>query len=114
VYKPINGWTKKEIIKVISNRPNAQSVSGISEKCVYRGVGGNMCAVGAFIPDDLYYKSCEEMPAHSLVNNFTGLRCFMPLDDYAMQALQSLHDCSDSNENINSKLIEWVKENVKD
>jgi hypothetical protein len=113
MYKPINGWTKGEIIRAIGMRKNVKSL-GLADTCRYRGQGGAKCAVGVFIPDDEYSDWAEGSGAYALLETFSGLRTYMPLPDHALWRLQRTHDCISCDANINEALIAWVEKNVSD
>lgn len=116
MYKPINGWTKKEIIRAIK-RGNKGAKSNLKRYLgdtmrVYRGEDGYKCAVGIFIPDDVYHDSCEGEVVGKLLIDFPGLATFMPLPTSALDQMQNIHDtCSDHDPR--PELIEWIEENVE-
>jgi hypothetical protein len=117
-YQPINGWTKAEIINAITQgnqgtRSMRQLDPRRSHVCSYRGVGGNKCAVGIFIPDDLYHEDCERRQAWQLLRDYPGLKEFMPLPVDALDWMQDVHDYSYESD-PRPALIDWVMDYVKD
>lgn len=86
----INGWTKESTIQHIKDNFNGRSV-GEDGICVYRTGDGKKCAVGLFIPDDVYSNDMEEINAKDMVTEF-NLESYMPLDSVTLEKLQNVHD----------------------
>lgn len=108
MFKCINGWTKAEMIEVIKNRPNYKCT--YAGTCFYRNGNGGKCAIGAFIPDDLYHPRIESQRACGVFDTYSGLS--FPLDGPALNAFQVIHDTTKHND-INAELIKWVEANVE-
>lgn len=118
MFKAINGWTKKKILKVLeARRYNAPAVNPADGTCKYLTRNGNRCAVGLFIPKGhegakLIGDVTVLLEAHS------DLEDKMPLSIDGLKKLQTIHDyCSEQYngiKNINAKeaMINWVKKNV--
>lgn len=101
----INGWTKEKVIAAImaGNKGvcsmGKKSENGVSA-CAYRGVGGNKCAAGIFIPDELYSDKLEGVGIRYIMDNSYGppplynenIAKVMPLDADTMSKLQQMHD----------------------
>ncbi len=122
MYKPINGWTKESIIDHIIYNFKGKSVvvhssaiypdTGV-ESCKYRGPNGKKCAVGMFIPDELYHPNIEGSCIRSTkLININLLKSNFPLHIDAMEDLQEIHDVSDPDCTL-TDLIDWVDKNVK-
>lgn len=119
MYKAINGWTKAKMIEKIYKGNNGKrctnSVNGI---CAYRGRGGdnfgNSCAVGVFIPDDLYTENMEGLSAIGLINNYPVLVDYVPLPKDGLDDLQSVHDKNNGIEDVREELKTWINTNVED
>jgi hypothetical protein len=65
--------------------------------CAYRGTNGTKCAVGFFIPDDLYYPALESKSlfADAVLN----LGCFEDKNFSLLQEMQVAHDISSDDPN---------------
>ena len=119
MFKAINGWTKKKILKVLeARRYNCTSMHS-DGGCAYVSPNGNRCAVGMFIPKGHEAGSCRVV-VFSLLHEFRDLEKQMPLCTDAMGVFQNVHDncsedLSDKKGGLNAKeaMIEWVKKNVK-
>lgn len=109
MYKPINGWTKRKIVNHI--KKNFKGKSKDSFMCMYRDSDGRKCAVGLFIPDDMYDESMEGHTFATLTRT-TDIEEYMPLENTAMWDFQLIHDHSKENETL-EKMLEWVKTNVE-
>jgi hypothetical protein len=108
LYQPINGWTKETILAKIESDFTVKSKNG--EYCQLRGLNGAKCAVGIFIPDDLYAPDMEEQVVYELFDT-AGLRELMPLNARAMVAFQRIHDEAED-ANVKADLINWVQQKV--
>jgi len=113
-YQALNGWTKETILLAIA-KGNLGVRSIADSRCAYRGGGGNKCAVGVFIPDEVYSKDCECQTIDYLLEQYPGLHSYMPLEVDALLSLQAIHDHAV----VGSKeldprpvLLDWVKKNV--
>lgn len=114
-YQPINGWTRDLMIKAIWQGNNGTKSIAYENVCRYRGPGGNKCAIGVFIPDDVYDSGYTEgMSATDLLDLFPGLKSYMPLADaIALDWLQRTHDHAGISDP--RPLLEgWILENVED
>lgn len=114
-YEPINGWTKQGIIDRINVRNNGKQslLDNREESCAYRGAGGNCCAVGCFIPDELYDPKMEGDRVFSILRTFPALEGCMPLPPMAMSKLQEIHDLDfGTQDDPRIALVDWVNRNV--
>lgn len=112
-YQTKNGWTKSLMIQAINIGNNGKvSLNESRNNCVYRASDGNKCAVGCFIPDDIYHISLETRN----LPYFSGLEDFLPLEIFACILLQKTHDnCQiDMNTDPRPACIKWIEENVED
>lgn len=113
MFKAINGWTKKKILKVLQDRKFARAAYNEAQKvCEYRTKDGNRCAVGLFIPNG------HEGLSHSgavggLLDAFPDLRKKLPLGEKGLDFLQDVHDTIENRTNAKRAMIEWVTKNVK-
>jgi hypothetical protein len=89
------------------NDGTASTMDGIG--CAYRGSNNNKCAVGCFIPDDLYRSSFESVWVRNLPQNIIDI---MPLNVEGMVLLQEVHD--DDSDNVREAMIEWIEDHVQD
>lgn len=110
MHTPINGWTKSKMIETIKAR-NIGKQSRDKVSCLYRGPEGNRCAVGCFIPDELYYTGMEHRSVDTLLRTEPGLLPHMPLPTDAMLRLQVIHD-SERWADPRPALIDWIKQHV--
>jgi hypothetical protein len=118
MHNPMPGWTKNSIIAQLILKNNG-SRSGIQDLdgdfiCRYRGPDGNACAIGCFLPDDLYSRSMEGMNVRQLFKLLGGVDAitWMPLSVPAMEELQAVHDYRGEGEALKA-MIDWVNENVE-
>jgi len=82
---PLEAWTK---VRDWFSRPNAAfAVDPHSGDCVYRTSGGNRCALGVLIPDEVYEKEFEGIGVVALPLKFRHPETFD-----LMHHVQSLHD----------------------
>ena len=109
--KLINGWTKEKLIEKIETDFKGKSVGEDGRTCLYRGKQGTKCAVGLFIPDELYSLKMEHRSVNSLLNEFDLLKTYMPLYNDSMDNLQFIHDNS-SKGNCKQEMIDWVNNYV--
>ena len=113
-YQALNGWTKGSILEAIAKgNLGARSIAGI--RCAYRGDGGNKCAIGVFIPDEVYSEDCEQQTVDYLLEQYPGLRAYMPLEVDALLSLQAIHDhavMGSKELDPRPVLLDWIKKNV--
>jgi hypothetical protein len=118
MHNPMPGWTKSSIIAQLKRRNNGnKSVNSVNNNCAYRGENGNACAIGCFLPDDLYSRSMEGMNIHQLFKLLGGTNAitWMPLSVLAMEELQAVHDYSGKGKGEALKaMVDWVTKNVSD
>lgn len=115
MYNTINGWTKAKMLEHISQNFKGKSVND-DGLCVYRGNNGTKCAVGLFIPDEIYTKRMDSdkgMSAIQLSRFYPDVANHMPLGLQEMHYLQLVHDNSNP-ANTKESLINWVNTYVKD
>lgn len=113
----MNRLTKQEVFDkvwdwfVLQDKPRAMFGDG----CVYRGEDNACCAIGLFIPDDLY---TDELEDNSVQTLFIGgisdhpaaeyLRELLPDDVSFLQELQDCHDSSyDVRGNLENLAFKW-------
>lgn len=120
MYSPINGWTKAEIVAQIKAAvPRNGCAQPGTTNCAYRNARGKACAVGAFVPDDVYHPDMDyntPLVSHVL-ETFPGLLSYMPLPTDALSRMQHLHDLHvqlREGGSVVKKLVELVGENVCD
>jgi len=117
MYEPINGFTKQKMIDVINEKFTIKSEAG--GKCAYRGTDNARCAVGCFIPDDIYTPAMDDMSDSSawiMLQKYPQLQPLMPLDSNAMGYFQKHHDDREPlpNQSFKDHMIMWVQNNVKE
>jgi hypothetical protein len=117
MYKTINGWTKESMIAHVRVNFKGKGVkpddSGDSY-CVYRGPNRAKCAVGMFIPDELYdpkMDSGHSVAVSDLLALEPRLKNVMPLEVLELRSLQLFHDRSRP-ENTLANMIKWIENNV--
>jgi hypothetical protein len=114
MYKTINGWTKEKMIEQIIKKNNGtQSFDIEDDYCMYRS-NGNACAVGCFIPDELYSKDMEGKTCGAIFFRYPTLGSKMPLKGTVMRELQDEHDYCLRDENVRDRMISWINKNVQD
>jgi hypothetical protein len=126
MYNLINGYTKKAMIAKILEGNKGWKSTRSSEKngtCVYRASDGNKCAVGCFIPDELYEPEMDEgqseydgIDAKTLLKTYPKLNNFMPLEVEGLLELQSVHDAFIDGIGVSLKqaIAHWIENNVRD
>lgn len=113
----INGWTKQSMIDHIKVNFKGKSVSDADgDTCLYRGPNDTKCAVGMFIPDNLYNKEMDYGSTHGvsylkLVSKYPEIFSFMPLDNLDMLQLQTVHDGSQPTHTLRD-MLEWIEKHV--
>lgn len=119
MFKAINGWTKKKILKVLeARRYNCAAESEVTGACMYTTSNGNRCAVGMFIPKRHEGGSLQG-PVSELLELYPDLTKHMPLPLDGLTQLQSVHDgesyaqTGERGRNAKKAMIDWVKKNVK-
>lgn len=117
-YETVNGWTKKKMIAHIKKNFKGQSkmsmFEGHSATCLYRGPKGKKCAVGLFIPDEVYSPGMEDKNVAAIVKRYPKLLSVLPLSSVALGNLQYIHDYHLQNKaTLLKKMINWINENVK-
>ena len=110
MYTPQNGWTKQSIIDHIKTNFKGKSINK-SGQCMYRCDDGKKCAVGLFIPDDLYTYKIEGSDVFGVSHKLRS-DTWNPLSLVALEGLQTVHDSSKEPETLND-MIEWVEKNVR-
>lgn len=111
--KCVNGWTKKSMIEHIKKEFKGKSLRnpGKSDKfCAYRGNNNTKCAVGMFIPDDVY---TVEMEGKNITTLDVGIYKYMPLDIEEMLMLQRKHDNSYEDKTL-IDMLNWIEKNVEE
>lgn len=122
-YTPINGFTKATILEKIETEFKGKGHSNITG-CSYRGDNGTKCAVGLFIPDEIYDpkmdkakdkddKDLEDATLGNIASAYPEILPYMPLSRHGMRQLQIIHDRSRENE-TKTALINWINEHVED
>ena len=123
MYKTINGWTKKKMSQAIMERMlDHRSVGHALEhtpaKCRYRAPDGNRCAVGVFIPDELYTPDMDtRLTSHIQPFPWNGgpIGALMPLTIHGLLELQHVHDdYTGPDPDPRPALLAWINENVED
>lgn len=116
-YETKNGWTK-ERMKTAINTGNNGTRSFERHNCVYRADNGNKCAVGCFIPDEVYIPEMDidqgsGTGADAIIHGF-DLHHYMPLNNHGMGEMQIIHDNVDDGADIRIKLCNWIDANVEE
>lgn len=109
MFKTTNGWTKERMIKRIWEFPDRKCVE--DENSLYRNTEGNACAVGRFIPEEIYNVMFEDK---NILQIWDKVHNFMPLDIDGMDIFQMEHDYYDKINGINDILTKWILENVEE
>jgi len=84
-----------------------------AHNCSYRGIDGNACAAGCFIPNELYSIRMENILIDALIVNFPVLSSHMPLGIKGMRLLQAVHDRCKLDVDVRKLLIDWINANVE-
>lgn len=131
MYKTINGFTKKSMIETIKKNNNGtrsispfkNAVSGV-QTCAYRGENNNKCAVGCFIPDNIWEDIVKKphvfvgdintAPVQTLLAIHNVLHEYMPLNTEALRDMQNAHDSTLLGLNPVENLTRWIELNVQD
>jgi hypothetical protein len=99
------GWTKETIIETLRDRLPQDGTACLDPNgdCVLQNIDGYACAVGAFIPDNLYCPTLEQATMHELMELMPD---GAPLNWEGMIKLQNTHDISLHNARKNC--IEYI------
>lgn len=116
-YKTINGWTKASMRQHVVDNFKGQSINnhGI---CLYRGPEGTKCALGLFIPDELYQKDMELKIGAALlypdsIYFVPELTVVVPLEPEGLYVFQRTHDLSAPSETL-EVLLRFIDNQVED
>lgn len=122
-YKTINGFTKQSMIYLINKRmlsvrsmmPTAPGtrLDVNYTQCAYSGENGNHCAVGVFIPPNLYNERMEGLNVNYLLLTYDSLYDYMPLESTGLIEMQGVHDATHHGD-VREALIVWILANVED
>ena len=126
MFQTINGWTKQRMKEAIRAGNNGEQSWQDDKGCLYRTSDGNKCAVGCFIPDELYTLEMDDMNAdgnsllqgsgaYKIVNQFDLLK-YMPINVSGLEKMQGAHDCADLRKvpDMRDYLSEWIDQNVEE
>jgi len=114
MYKPINDWTKQRMLEHVKREFKGKSIH--QNGCAYRGLNGAKCAVGMFIPDELYDPMMDYGSQNNvdyLLSKYTELEKIMPLEYSGLSLLQKAHDRSMDYACL-SNIIQWIDKNVSE
>lgn len=121
--KPINGYTKKDIIwYLITFNDGTQCMDEVGTY-VYENSEGNHCAVGCFIPWNHEGMKLEGN-VKTLLQYYPVLKKCMPLEVAAMEELQEIHDYTGFGkktipskyayiDDVRERMLAWVEDNVE-
>lgn len=104
---------KQEIFDKVAN--HLRSMKGPSENesgnCMYRGLNGSMCAMGALIPDEMYDVNMENHTIEYLIENenFSLPEFFSKTNMWFLDDLQYAHDSFQDRENPETTWSEWIE-----
>lgn len=79
---------------LLTQNKKSMLITNTANKCLYRGPNSTMCAVGIFIPDDIYSPEMEGSDIRSVTRNYAEL----PKDIFnqhnlpLLLDLQAVHD----------------------
>ncbi len=112
-FKLRDGWTKQKVMEQFKQMNNGTKAMRNSD-CAYRTDEGNACAVGAFIPEELYNVRWDNDPilADSLIKEVPELDKFMPLNKTGMRRMQKYHDHCESEYFAEKNNIEFTNGNT--
>ncbi len=119
MYQTINGWTKAKMIQHIKDNFKGKSTEMITTNgttyasCRYRTSCGKKCAVGLFIPENMYSFNFEGHNITNLLAENSELGKVLPLPLYMMNKLQHIHDCSKPEETLRN-IVYWIQNHVTD
>lgn len=83
---------EKAVVHLLTQ--NQKSVHDV-DTCMYRSPDGLMCAVGIFIPDDVYDQKLERMSVNAVLERFGISEETGRVKTLILTQLQSLHDRND-------------------
>lgn len=117
-HTPLPGWTAQRMADRIREK-NTGVRCGAEDMCMYTH-GGNRCAVGVFLPDDLEGFEHNGVGLHeyeggygALINDFPEFEELMPMDAFGMNGLQSKHDSwMVEDGDMRDFLVEWIRTHV--
>lgn len=122
--KPINGYTKKDIIWYLTTFNDGTQCMDQDGVCAYESSNGNHCAVGCFIPSN--HKGMElDGEVKILLEEYPDLEDYMPLEIAALVELQAIHDyrhgLNDTQvlkkykdiKNVRERMLAWVEDNIE-
>lgn len=127
MYHLQNGWTKEKMLEKVraefKGRSTKKRDGGGREICAYRGDGGKKCAMGIFIPDDLYNPNMDDSKdrfgkdmyasvASTILTHYPELVPHMPLDSHGMAALQRAHDDGINSADSLERILKFIEERV--
>lgn len=92
-------WTPKMVFdRLVQTSADGlfPSTKNSGSGCAYRAENGRKCPFGLFIPDELYNKNIEDVPAGMILNNDTmGIKVVLPpwslVEDF-WRRIQLVHD----------------------
>ncbi len=117
-FATINGWTVDRMIeRVRARNDGTRAMTPGSGVCLYRvggHPGGNACALGCFIPDELYTDDLEGNGPTELVGFLPELAGLLPLGADGLELMQEAHDNHFSDEDMRDFLAGWIRDNVTD
>lgn len=111
-FKTKADWTKDKMIAHVILEFQGKSIDPESHTCMYRSPENKKCAVGMFIPNELYHSGIEGTSAHAILKD-PKLYKSMPLESFGMQTLQGIHDGSKTDEDCLNSMVEWIEANVE-
>lgn len=118
MFNTINGWTKESMINHIKANFKGKSTDSDGDVCMYRGPKGLKCAIGVFIPDNLYQARMDSphgLGYKGLFQQFPDLFEHMPLPVNIMGKLQVIHDGAYASPKVDESLddmLKWIEKNV--
>lgn len=94
MYKAINGWTKDKILEQLDKRMPDEGAATRDGNCCYLTDEGKTCAIGAFIPENLYKKEWDDrkVDVSSIIRESKEVEAVMPFCMNGLIPLQQLHD----------------------
>lgn len=122
-----NGWTKDEMLEAVTELMQDRACGLSNGACSYRNDLEERCVIGVFIADEDYSAVFEGNTAYKLFGTSTQtgkpgahLLKYMPLNIYALDLLQLVHDKflimgEKLNKNLAKQaILDWIAENVID
>jgi hypothetical protein len=115
-FNPRGGWTRRRIREVLHQAfgNDARKCADTMDNCMLRLRPGwrsaetaSACAVGAFIPDDVYMEGMEALTCRDLYLEYPDID--WPLGVMGMAFLQGEHDCAPNDEPVLPYLLRWVQ-----